>query len=62
MANHLTLDELAAQHDLDRQAVVEHCFRTGVPILNGRVDKSLFAASYATDREQREDAPPPRML
>lgn len=62
MANHLTLDELAAQHDLDREAVLEHCRRSGVPIYNGKIDKSLFAATYAAEEPGAQATPPRRML
>lgn len=47
MANHLTPEELADHHGMEREQVVAHCVETGVPILSGRIDKALFAASLA---------------
>ncbi len=43
MANHLTPVEIAYQRGLEPQEVVASCIRFGVPILNGRIDKTLFA-------------------
>jgi len=45
MANHLTPVEIADQRKMDPAEVVEKCREMGVPILNGRIDKRLFALS-----------------
>ncbi len=45
MANHLTPTELAREAGLDRRDVIEKCVQLGVPIFQGRIDKSLFMAS-----------------
>jgi hypothetical protein len=45
MANHLTPDELAKEMGMDREEVVRICVEEGVPIYNGKIDKTLFAAS-----------------
>jgi hypothetical protein len=45
MANHLTPTELAREAGLDRKAVIAKCIELGVPIFNGRIDKSLFLCS-----------------
>lgn len=45
MANHLTPTELAREAGLDRRDVIEKCMELGVPIFQGRVDKTLFMAS-----------------
>jgi hypothetical protein len=45
MANHLTPTELAREHGLERRDVIEKCVELGVPIFQGRIDKTLFAAS-----------------
>ena len=55
MANHLTPTELAREAGLDRRDVISKCMEMGVPIFQGRIDKSLFLTSLEV--EQRERAP-----
>ena len=51
MANHLTPTELAREAGLERREVIEKCMELGVPIFQGRIDKTLFLASMrAVDR------------
>ena len=45
MANHLTPTELAREAGLERRDVIAKCMQLGVPIFQGRIDKSLFLAS-----------------
>ena len=45
MANHLTPTELAHESGLERKEVLVKCIELGVPIFQGRIDKSLFMAS-----------------
>lgn len=45
MANHLTPTELAHESGLERREVLAKCLELGVPIFQGRIDKSLFMAS-----------------
>ena len=45
MANHLTPTELARESGLDRRDVIAKCVELGVPIFNGRIDKTLFLSS-----------------
>jgi hypothetical protein len=45
MANHLTPTELAREAGLDRRDVIVKCCEMGVPIFNGRIDKTLFLSS-----------------
>ncbi len=45
MANHLTPTELAREAGLERREVITKCMELGVPIFQGRIDKSLFLAS-----------------
>jgi hypothetical protein len=45
MAIHLTPTELARESDMDRREVITKCLEMGVPIFDGRIDKTLFAAS-----------------
>ena len=45
MANHLTPTELAREAGLERRDVISKCVEWGVPIFNGRIDKTLFLSS-----------------
>jgi hypothetical protein len=45
MANHLTPTELARESGLERRDVITKCLEMGVPIFNGRIDKTLFLSS-----------------
>ncbi len=45
MANHLTPTELAHLSGLERQDVISRCLELGVPIFNGKIDKTLFLTS-----------------
>ena len=45
MANHLTPSELAREAGLDRRDVISKCVEWGVPIFNGKIDKTLFLTS-----------------
>ena len=45
MANHLTPTELASESGLDRRDVIAKCVEMGVPIFNGKIDKTLFLSS-----------------
>ncbi|MDQ6749943.1 MAG: hypothetical protein M3Z33_04220 [Actinomycetota bacterium] len=42
MAIHLTPTELAREAGLDRREVIAKCMQMGVPIFEGRIDKTLF--------------------
>jgi hypothetical protein len=44
MPNHLTPDELSKELDMDRQEIIRVCIQEGVPIYQGKIDKTLFAA------------------
>ena len=45
MPNHLTPTELARESGLERRDVITKCLELGVPIFNGRIDKTLFQSS-----------------
>lgn len=45
MSEHLTPTELARESGLERRDVIAKCVELGVPIFNGRVDKTLFLSS-----------------
>ena len=47
MANHLTPTELARETGLERRTVIEKCMELGVPIFQGKIDKTLFIASLS---------------
>jgi len=44
MANHLTPDELSKELGIERQEVIRVCVEEGVPIYQGKIDKTLFEA------------------
>jgi hypothetical protein len=45
MAIHLTPTEMARESGLERRDVITKCMEMGVPIFQGRIDKTLFLAS-----------------
>jgi hypothetical protein len=45
MAIHLTPTELAREAGLERRDVISKCVEMGVPIFQGRIDKTLFLSS-----------------
>lgn len=53
MAIHLTPSELARETGMDRRVVIEKCMELGVPIFQGRIDKTLFLANLAQASEPR---------
>jgi hypothetical protein len=44
MPNHLTPDELSKELGIERQEVIRVCVEEGVPIYQGKIDKTLFRA------------------
>jgi hypothetical protein len=53
MANHLTPTELARESGLERRDVIAKCMELGVPIFQGRIDKTLFFASVRHEEQPR---------
>jgi uncharacterized protein (DUF58 family) len=49
MAIHLTPTELAREAGMHRREVITKCMQLGVPIFEGRIDKTLFMATLKTD-------------
>ncbi|MGH2862583.1 MAG: hypothetical protein ACRDLT_13925 [Solirubrobacteraceae bacterium] len=45
MSIHLTPSELAKESGLERRDVIAKCVAWGVPIFNGKIDKTLFNSS-----------------
>ena len=56
MANHLTPTELAREAGMDRREVISKCMQMGVPIFQGRIDKTLFLASLRESKGQPQVA------
>ena len=50
MSNHLTPTELAEEMEMQRREVIAKCWELNVPILHGRIDRSLFEASLRAER------------
>ena len=53
MAIHLTPTELAREAGMHRRDVISKCMQMGVPIFEGRIDKTLFIASLEDARRQQ---------
>ena len=53
MAIHLTPTELAREAGMQRREVITKCMELGVPIFQGRIDKTLFLTSlkYSQTRQ-----------
>ena len=45
MSIHLTPTEIAREAGLERREVITKCMEMGVPIFEGRIDKTLFLIS-----------------
>lgn len=58
MAIHLTPTELAREAGLERRDVISKCVEMGVPIFQGRIDKTLFLSSLG----QRSTSPSARRI
>jgi hypothetical protein len=56
LANHLTPTELAEEAGMDRREVISKCMEMGVPIFQGRIDKTLFLASLKETQGQPQVA------
>ena len=52
MAIHLTPTELAREAGMERREVIEKCMELGVPIFQGRIDKTLFMANHGRSWSQ----------
>jgi hypothetical protein len=54
MAIHLTPTELGREAGMHRREVIAKCMELGVPIFQGRIDKTLFTTSLKTAQEKRQ--------
>ena len=57
MAIHLTPSELADELHMKRRDVIEKCMQMGVPIFNGRIDRTLFESSLRSLTKQGSGQP-----
>jgi hypothetical protein len=62
MPNHLTPTELAREAGLGRREVISKCMEMGIPIFQGRIDKSLFLASVRQGSGAQRPASPKAQL
>ena len=54
MAIHLTPTELAREAGMHRREVIAKCMELGVPIFQGRIDKTLFLSSLREATTKRQ--------
>ena len=52
MAIHLTPTELGREAGMHRREVIAKCMELGVPIFQGRIDKTLFKSSLKQARKK----------
>lgn len=57
MAIHLTPTELARETGMERRDVIAKCMELGVPIFQGRIDKTLFMASLSEHASTAAESP-----
>lgn len=56
MAVHLTPEELADAVGVKRVDIIATCVQLGVPVYQGRIDRTLFQAAVEGSREDFDDA------
>ena len=54
MAIHLTPTELGREAGMHRREVIRKCMELGVPIFQGRIDKSLFTISLQEAQKKQQ--------
>jgi hypothetical protein len=54
MAIHLTPTELGREAGMHRREVIAKCMELGVPIFQGRIDKTLFLSSLKEFESKRQ--------
>ena len=54
MAIHLTPTELAREAGMHRREVIVKCMELGVPIFQGRIDKTLFTISLQEAQKKQQ--------
>lgn len=55
MAIHLTPTELAREAGMHRREVIMKCMELGVPIFQGRIDKTLFLGTLKQSGMQKAE-------
>ena len=50
MPNHLTPEELSKELGIERLEVIRLCLEEGIPIYQGKIDKTLFQAQLQAIR------------
>jgi hypothetical protein len=56
MAIHLTPTELGREAGMHRRDVIAKCMEHGVPIFQGRIDKTLFLSTLKETAQKNEPA------
>jgi hypothetical protein len=56
VAVHLTPEELADAVGVKRVDIIATCVQLGVPVYQGRIDKTLFLAAVEGSREDFDEA------
>jgi hypothetical protein len=56
MAIHLTPTELGREAGMHRREVISKCMELGVPIFQGRIDKTLFLYSLKDAQKRQQPA------
>jgi hypothetical protein len=56
MAIHLTPTELGREAGMHRREVIRKCMELGVPIFQGRIDKTLFVTSLQHAQKKQQPA------
>jgi hypothetical protein len=46
MPNHLTPEQIAAEHEIEREEVLRFCIDHGIPVFHGQIDRTLFSAEW----------------
>jgi hypothetical protein len=54
MAIHLTPTELGREAGMHRREVISKCMELGVPIFQGRIDKTLFITTLQYSKKQQQ--------
>jgi hypothetical protein len=56
MAIHLTPTELGREAGMHRREVIRKCMELGVPIFQGRIDKTLFITTLEHAQKKQQPA------
>jgi uncharacterized protein (DUF58 family) len=56
MAIHLTPTELGREAGMHRREVIRKCMELGVPIFQGRIDKTLFTSTLQQSQKKQQPA------